>query len=87
MSADPLAELPGIGPTTAGWLRAVGVHDYDDLEELGSVEVYRRLRAAPEFGHLVTRNALWALEGALLGCDWRDLPERRKGELLAQLRD
>jgi hypothetical protein len=33
----------------------------------------------------VTRDALWALEAVLLGLDRRDLPPRRKQELLHEL--
>lgn len=30
-------------------------------------------------------NALWAMEGALTGTDWRHIPPERKQELLAEL--
>ena len=76
--------LRGIGPTTRSRLAAVGVHGRDALERIGAVEAYRRLLGGPD-GERVTRNALWALEAALLDIDWRDLPPARKGELLREL--
>lgn len=78
VGVDDLARLPGLGPVTAQWLLDIGVDGYDDIDRLGSVEVYRRLRASRPG---VTLNALWALECLLLGCDWRDLPADRKAAL------
>jgi DNA transformation protein len=47
---------------------------------VGSVEAYQRVVQAG--GH-ASLNLLWALEGALLDLDWRQLPEDRKEELRA----
>ena len=80
--ADLLA-LPGLGPKTVAWLLRIGIETYDDLDRLGSIEVYRQLLAA---GYPATLNALYALESVLLDCDWRDLPASRKAELLRTLR-
>ena len=82
MGVDDLARLPGLGPVTAQWLVDIGVDGYDDIDRLGSVEVYRRLRASRPG---VSLNALWALECLLLGCDWRDLPADRKAALRREL--
>jgi DNA transformation protein len=77
-----LARLPGLGDTTAQWLVDVGIESYDDIDRLGSIEVYRLLqRSRPG----VTLNFLWALESLLLGCHWRDLPAQRKDELRRQV--
>jgi DNA transformation protein and related proteins len=82
MARDDLARLPGFGATTAQWLLDIGIESYDDIEELGSLDVYLRLRASRPG---VSLNALWALESLLMGCDWRDLPPERKAELRRQL--
>lgn len=55
-----------------------------DIDRLGSVEVYRRLRESQPG---VTLNALWGLESLLLGSDWRDLPAGRKADLRRDLAD
>lgn len=78
-----LSTLKNIGKTTETWLNEVGIHSPDDLRTVGAVAVYRRLKAA--YPAAVTLNALWALEGALLGLDWRAIPDERKTELLAAL--
>ena len=82
MAREDLARLPGFGLTTAQWLLDIGVESYDDIEELGSLEVYRRLRVSRPG---VSLNALWALECLLLGCNWRDLPPERKAQLRREL--
>lgn len=82
MGLADLERLPGIGPTTAPWLLAVGVGSYDDIDRLGSVEVFRRLQDSRPG---LSLNALWVLEALLLGCDWRDLPAERKAQLRAEV--
>lgn len=84
MGIDELARLPGLGPRTSHWLVDIGIQSYEDIDRLGSVEVYRRLRDSRPG---VTLNALWGLESLLLGCDWRDLPAERKAEPRREVAD
>jgi len=77
-----LAALPGLGPASARWLSEVGIESYDDIDRLGAVEVYRRVRDSRDGVNL---NLLWGLEALLLGCHWRDLPAERKAQLRAEL--
>lgn len=74
-----LRELRNLGPASERMLEMAGITTPEKLDELGSVEAYRRVVEAGDHPSL---NLLWALEGALLGLDWRELPERRKQELL-----
>ena len=67
-----LARLRNIGPTTAAWLADIGISTVEDLDALGSVATYRRLKAARP--SQVTIVALYALEAALLDIAWTDLP-------------
>jgi len=73
------AVFPGIGPVTEQRLIEVGIADMKSLRRLGAVAAYQRLKF--RFGKDVTLNALYGLEAVVLGCDWRALPEERKGEL------
>ena len=75
---DEIEQLKNIGKKTATWLHEVGVHTRADLEQLGSVEAYKRLKALhPD---RVSLNALWALEGALLNMSYTMLPQDVKAE-------
>jgi DNA transformation protein len=74
-----LSTLQKIGATSAAWLRAAGVETVDELERLGALEAWRRAkRAYPDW---VTLNLLYALEGALLGLPWTEMPADVKRRL------
>ncbi len=79
-----LTDLTNLGPISAGWLSAVGVHTLDDLAVLGGVEAYRILKG---HGYPATLNLVYAIEGALRQRDWRDLPLALKRELRAAVAD
>lgn len=72
-------KIRNVGPKSAAWLRQVGVHTQADLERLGAVETYMRVKRA---GFRASLNLLYALEGALAGCHWAELSAERRGALL-----
>ena len=69
-----------IGPTSEVWLRAIGVHCQDDLDAIGAIEAYRRIR---RHGFNASLNLLYALEGAVRREHWAKLPESAKTRLRA----
>lgn len=73
-----LRDLRNLGPASERGLKQAGIETPRQLDRLGAAEAYRRVRAQ---GGDASRNLLWALEGALLDLDWRDLPEERKQAL------
>jgi DNA transformation protein and related proteins len=81
------AEQPikNIGPKTSAWLHKVGVHTLEDIEALGVVEVYKRLKTA--FPNKVSLNALYGLQAAILNTHWNNLPPDMKADLKAQVKD
>jgi DNA transformation protein len=79
MSDAPISTLPGVGPVTQNWLEEVGLRTVGDLRSVGSVEAYRRLKFM--LPKQVSLNALYALEAALRGCHWLDLPRDVKTAL------
>lgn len=79
----PIHKLPNIGPKSAQWLEAVGIKTEEDLEELGAVEAYRRVKA--RYPGRVSLNLLWALQGALLDLPWNELPPEMKEKLKRQV--
>ena len=82
MNDAPVDTLPGIGPATQGWLREVGIRTEGELRSMGAVEAYRRLKFM--LPRQVNLNALYALEAALRGCHWLDLPQDVKTALQHQ---
>jgi len=77
-------QLPNLGPTSARWLNAIGVHTRRDLEKLGAVDAYALLKA---HGYKASLNLVYAIEGALTGRDWNRLPAKRKAQLKAAAAD
>lgn len=84
MSDAAISTLPGIGPVTQERLAEAGIGTVSELRTLGSVEAYRRLKFM--FHRLVGLNALYALEAALRGCHWLDLPSPIKTVLQQEAR-
>jgi DNA transformation protein len=83
--ADELLTIRNIGPKTISWLHAVGIHTQADLEDLGAVEAYKRLKTA--FPDKVSLNALYGLQGAILNMPWNALPPDMKAELITQVKE
>ena len=75
----PIKKLSNIGPKSAQWLESVGIRTDVDLEELGAVEAYRRVKAV--YPGRVSLNLLWGLQGALLDLPWNELPPEMKEKL------
>lgn len=72
-------KMRNIGPKSAAWLRQVGLRSFEDLQRVGSVDAFAKIKRA---GFKPSLNLLYALEGALLDCHWQQLPEERRNELL-----
>ena len=77
-------QLRNLGPASTRWLNAIDVHTRRDLEKLGAVDAYAVLRA---HGYKASLNLVFAIEGALTGCDWNRLPAKRKAQLKAAAAD
>ncbi len=78
-----LDELRNVGPATARRLEGDGLRDPSDLERVGAAAAFVMVRGAhPQTTSL---NLLWALDGALRDCDWRDLTEADKHRLLDEV--
>ena len=76
------SKIRNVGPKSAAWLRQVGVRTQDDLEKLGPVEAFMKVKRA---GFRPSLNLLYSMAGAMADCHWAELPEERKQELLAAL--
>jgi len=75
---EPIVGVRNLGPKTALALSEVGIHTRADLDAVGAVEAYQRLRTRA--GN-VSLNALYAMQAGLMNVDWRDLPDELKTAL------
>jgi DNA transformation protein len=69
---EDLTQLPNIGEVLAQKLNEIEVYSYDDLIDIGSVEAVLRIVGTDTFGYY---NMLYALEGAIRGIRWHDIPK------------
>jgi DNA transformation protein len=81
-SEEPIASLANLGPKSAGFLHAAGIRTHDELERLGSVAAYAKVKQVEPRASL---NLLWALEGALTGLHWREVAREHRTSLLLAL--
>ncbi len=72
-------KIKNIGPKSMAWLRQTGIRTQADLEAAGSLAAYVRIKRA---GFKPSLNMLYAMEGAILGCHWQDIPAERRSELI-----
>lgn len=72
-------KLRNIGPKSSAWLRQVGLRTRDDLDAIGAVEAFMRVKRA---GFKPTLNLLYSIEGALRDCHWQEVPGERRSELV-----
>lgn len=76
-----LTALKNIGETSAEKLLDVGIDSREQIEELGAVEVFKRLRKR----YSVSMTMLWALQGALLDLPYNEIPAEIREALLDEL--
>lgn len=79
-----MEELPNIGPALAARLAEIGITTPDELRAAGSIACVRQLHEAHEPACYST---LYALEGAIRGIRWHDLPAHDRQELKARVWD
>ena len=80
----PVENLKNLGPSSAAWLKEIGVRTQADLRSYGPVLAYRLLKQRNSGASL---NMLWAMAAARSGRDWRELGEVEKQQLLARLEE
>jgi len=78
---DDLIKLKNLGEKSADMLIDIGITSPQQIEDLGAVEVYRRLQEH----YKVSRVMLWALQGALMDLPYNQLPDDVKQSLLDEL--
>ncbi|GAA6132775.1 TfoX/Sxy family protein [Halopseudomonas sabulinigri] len=84
MSQDELLELRNLGKTSAQWLHATGIHNREQLRQLGPVGAYNAVRAR---GFNASKALMFSIAGALQDVHWNDLDPQYKEQLLLQLQE
>lgn len=79
-SRSELIELRNLGVATVNILQAIGITTREQLQEVGPVEAYRRIRARDI---QVSRVMLYALQGALMDVHWNQLDPALKRRLVS----
>lgn len=82
METDELLGLRNLGKTSAQWLHATGIHNLDQLRQLGPVGAYRAVRAR---GFNASKALMFSIAGALQNVHWNELDPIYKQQLLDQL--
>lgn len=77
----PLENLRHLGPSSAAWLRDVGIRSRWDLEQVGPVLAYRLVKRKQPKASL---NLLWAMVAGLSNRDIHELSADEKAKLLAE---
>lgn len=76
-----LEELPNLGAVMVQKLKEAGIETPEQLRAMGAKQAWRQIRALADPG--ICLSALQALEGAVRGVRWHDLPPEAKQELKA----
>lgn len=78
-----LAKLKGLGPKSEKCLNEIGVKTRIDLENIGPVKAFLKLRN--ESSTKPSLNFLYAMVGALEEKHWAEIAKSEKGRLLLEL--
>lgn len=78
----PLSGLPNLGPKSQAMLAAVGITSLAQLQALGAVAAFSKVRRN---GANASLNLLWALEGAVTGLPWQQVAREHRTSLLLAL--
>jgi DNA transformation protein len=65
-------------------LAEAGIRTLDELQALGAVKAYARVKALQPKGASI--NLLWAIAAGLEDRDWRELSKAEKDELLSDMK-
>lgn len=74
-----LADMKNLGPASAKMLNQAGIDTPQQLDELGAVAAYLKVKAC---GVKASLNLLYAIYGALNDCHWTDIPADEKQAML-----
>ena len=75
---ENLTKLPNIGETLAGKLISIGIHNYEELVNIGSIEAMLKIG---ETDSSTCYSMLYAIEGAIQQIRWHAIPKEERAIL------
>jgi DNA transformation protein and related proteins len=81
MPDKKLSDLKNIGSKSETLLNRIGIYTAADLDEVGAVTAWKRVRAIEPSASLI---GVYALQGALMNIHWNALPQDIKDDLRQQ---
>ena len=79
-----MTDLKGLGPKSLQMLAEAGIHDFEQLRQMGAVAAFV---AVKQSNKAATLNLLWALEGAITGVPWQEVSRLERTRLLLAFDD
>lgn len=80
----PIGSAQNIGPKSAEALARAGLTTFAQLQQMGAVAAYVKVKSTNPG---ITLNLLWALEGAIAGLPWQVVANEHRTSLLLALED
>jgi DNA transformation protein len=77
-----LEKCRNLGVKSAAMLKQAGIETLEQLQSLGAVAAYLRVKGS---GQPASLNLLWALEGALTDRAWQEVARQERLALLLQV--
>jgi hypothetical protein len=82
-ASPDVSTLRNLGPRSTALLASIGIRTRADLVRHGALGACKLLIDA---GHRISLNLVCAIEGALMDCDWRDIPHDFRLHLVTEFR-
>ncbi|KAB2838159.1 MAG: competence protein TfoX [Melioribacteraceae bacterium] len=77
-------KIKNLGPVSTKWLNSIDVYTIDDVKKLGPIVIYNMLKA---HGYNVNILMVYALQGAIMDCHWKEIPEKLKKEFQKEIKN
>ena len=78
---EKLKNIRNIGPIMAKKLYNAGIYDFESLVKIGTEDSYLMIDESGGFCGTHHAAYMYAIEAAIIDCQWQDVPGNRKIEL------
>lgn len=78
-----ISDLQGLGLKSEEMLKQIGIHNADQLREIGAVPAYVALKKLGKYP--LSMNLLYAMVGAIEGANWLEIAQNQRSKLLQDI--